>query len=337
VLQYRFTSLEDTFVITLAETMSGGITIVDTFRGFLLILLPIGILLLCFTAWRITRTALAPLADFTNIIETITHRNMEERLMPHETAQELSCLATSFNSMLDRLHHVFVSQKRLLADASHELKTPLAVIRTQCDVALLKQRSVEEYCEAISEIRSESQHMTQLVNDLLSLARLDAGVIGSMKFVSIDLQNLISHAIRLTDPLATRKGVRLSVSLEEGLKLYGVQSALEEAILNLVENAIRYNHAGGEVQITATGYKNGNVAIAIHDSGIGIGADETELIFERFYRSAAVRGSEGSGLGLSIVKSIVEAHDGQITVASEPGKWSRFTLIIPAAQDGQSA
>jgi len=331
VLQYRYMAFGDTFEITLAETMSEGFAMVDTFRGFLLVMLPIGILSLCLTAWRISKTSLAPLAKFTTVIEKITHRNMDERLDPQKTAQELSSLASSFNDMLDRLHHVFESQKRLLADASHELKTPLTIIRTQCDVALLKERTPAEYNQAIGEIRSETAKMTQRVNDLLSLARLDAGVMGSMQFAPVMVQELINRAVRMTEVTASRMGVRISVSADDRLKVYGVQSALEEAILNLVENAIRYNRTGGEVHIAATLNTTGQVAIEIHDTGIGIASEDNDLIFERFYRAAAVRGTEGSGLGLSIVKSIVEAHDGKVTVISEPGMWSRFTLTLPSA------
>ncbi len=331
VLQYRYVAFGDTFEITLAESMSDGIAMVEAFRGFLLLVLPIGIMLLCLTAWRITRTALAPLANFTTTIEKITHRNMDERLDPQKTAQELTSLAVSFNDMLNRLHHVFESQKRLVADASHELKTPLTVIRTQCDVILLKERSPAEYNEAISGIRAETLNMTQLVNNLLSLARLDAGVMGGLKFMPVNVQDLISRAIRLTESMAVRKGVRVSVSAEDKLQVYGVQSALEEATLNIVENAIRYNRTGGEVHITATLNTTGQVTIEIHDTGIGVASEDNDLIFERFYRAAAVRGTEGSGLGLSIVKSIIEAHDGKITVISEPGKWSRFTLTLPSA------
>jgi heavy metal sensor kinase len=333
VLQYRYTAFGDTFEIILAESMVEGIEMVKTFRKFLLIVLPIGILLLCFTAWWITRTALAPLANFTTIIERITHRNMDERLDTRETAQELSRLSSSFNAMLDRLNHVFESQKRLVADASHELKTPLTVIRTQCDVALLKERSTMEYNEAINAIRSETLNMTATINDLLSLARLDGGVVGSMKFKSVNIHELIKHAVRLTELHASRMGVQVTVAVDESLHVSGVQSALEEAILNLVENAIRYNHNGGDVQISAVQLNSAQVSIMIHDTGIGIAPEDREHIFERFYRAAEVRGIEGSGLGLSIVKAIIEAHDGEITVSSETEKGSRFTILLPSAPD----
>lgn len=330
VLQYHYQSFGDIFEITLAESLVGGLAMVSTFRNFLLIVLPLGIVVLCFTAWWITRTALAPLARFSTIIETITHRTMDERLDPDRTARELNRLATSFNAMLDRLHHVFESQKRLVADASHELKTPLAVIKTQCDVILQKERSPAEYGDAIRTIRTGTRNITRIVNDLLSLARLDAGAVATMKFAPVRVRDLANHALRLTELLAARQEIRISVAVDDTLQVLGVRSALEEALLNLVENALRYNTVGGEVRITAAHHAAGLVKIEVRDTGIGIGPEEQDRIFERFYRAAAVRSSDGSGLGLSIVKAIIDAHDGRIVMASVPGQGSSFTLILPA-------
>ena len=331
VLQYHYRAFDDLFEVTLAESLIGGLAMIDTFRQFLLAVLPLGILLLCLMSWWIVRKSLAPLGRFSATIESITHKNLDERIDIRLTVRELAGIARSFNDMLDRLHHVFESQKRLVADASHELKTPLAVIRTQCDVTLQMERSPAEYGEALRTIRTETRNITRLVNDLLSLARLDAGLVAATDFAPVQVLDLADHAVRLTAPLATRQGVRVTVAVDDTLLVRGVRPSLEEALLNLVENAVRYNHAGGEVAITAVSHESGQVVIAVKDSGIGIGAADRERIFERFYRAAAVRSSDGSGLGLSIVKAIIEAHGGRIQVSSEPGMGSTFTLLLPAA------
>jgi heavy metal sensor kinase len=331
VLHYRFRAFGNLFEVTLAESLTGGLAMVDSFRRLLLLSMPLGILLLCATSWVIVRKALKPLSRFTATIETITHKNLDERIDPGATVRELAGIARSFNNMLDRLGHVFDSQKRLVADASHELKTPLAVIRTQCDVTLQKQRRPEEYDEAIRTIRAESQSMTRLVNDLLSLARLDAGGMTAAETAAVSVAELVNHAVRMTAQLALHREVRVVASVADSLRVRGTQSSLEEALLNLVENAIRYNHAGGDVAISACREGEEMIAIVVNDTGIGIGEQDQGRIFERFFRSATVRGCEGTGLGLSIVKAIAEAHGGEITVASEPARGSRFTLIVPAA------
>ena len=330
VLRYHYQAFGDLFEITLAESLTGGLAMIDTFRQFLLVALPLGILLLSLMSWWIVRKSLAPLERFTATIETITHKNLVERLDTGMTVREMAGIAQSFNDMLDRLHHVFESQKRLVADASHELKTPLAVIRTQCDVTLQKERNPAEYAEALHSIRAEATSVTRLVNDLLSLARLDAGLVASTEATSISVAELAAHAVRMTAQLAAHLGVRITITSADSFTVRGSRPALEEALLNLVENAIRYNRPGGEVRLMAVPYESGQIAIEVHDTGIGISAADRERIFERFYRAAAFRNSDGSGLGLSIVKAIIEAHGGRVLVASDQGAGSKFTIILPA-------
>jgi heavy metal sensor kinase len=329
LLQYHYRAFGSTFEITLAENLSDGLSMVATFRRYLLFTLPLGILMLSITAWWIIRMALTPLAQFSSTIESISYKNLDERLDAERMADELTRLATSFNAMLVRLHHVFESQKRLVADASHELKTPLAVITTQCDVTLQRSRSHDEYVETIHSIRSETRNVTRLVNDLLSLARLDAGLVSASSYEPVYICDLVAYAIRLTAPLAARREISVTTEIDNDLQITCVRTALEEALLNLVENGIRYNHAGGMVVISATINNFGELVIDVRDSGTGISSSERELIFERFYRAATARSSVGSGLGLSIVKAIVEGHDGRISVVSEADEGSCFTLVLP--------
>jgi signal transduction histidine kinase len=141
----------------------------------------------------------------------------------------------------------------------------------------------------------------------------------------------------MTAPIAAELQVRVTVDVDGLLSVRGVRSFLEEALLNLVENAVRYNRVGGEVRITASSSESGQVAIMVSDSGIGISPADQERIFERFFRASAVRSHDGSGLGLSIVKAIIEGHGGRVLVASEPGQGSSFTLLLSAVQpDGRT-
>ena len=143
--------------------------------------------------------------------------------------------------------------------------------------------------------------------------------------------------MRLTAPLASRQEVRVTVAIDDTLQVHGVRSSLEEAVLNLLENAVRYNRPGGEVRLTAAPYESGQIAIEVHDTGIGISAADRERIFERFYRAAAVRSRDGSGLGLSIVKAIMQTHGGRILVVSDPGVGSNVTILLPAVEHDTAA
>ncbi|MCX6983876.1 MAG: ATP-binding protein, partial [Lentisphaerae bacterium] len=271
--------------------LKNSYTMIDTFRRFLQITITLSILLLCLTAWWIARISLRPLAEFSSTIETITHKNLTEQIDTETTTNELTTLASSFNALLDRLNHVFESQKRLVADASHGLKTPLSVIRTQCDVVLQRERIPEEYMEALQTIKAYSQNMTRLINNLLSLARLDAGLIST-------------------------------------ILIKGSQTGLMEAFLNIIENSVRYNREGGSVTISGK-VKEDKAVITIADTGSGIKENDIEGIFRRFYRGSNAQESEGTGLGLSIVKSVINAHGGEIDVRSEPDQGSCFTVVLP--------
>ena len=329
VLRYQYPTLGSTFDITLVENLEDHLHLIAAFQQFLLFVLPLSILSLCLTGWWIARNSLRPLAAFSSTIRTITHKNLAERIDLGMTAQELTVVAGSFNDMLDRLHQAFESTKRLVADASHELKTPLSVIMAQCDVTLQRTRTPEEHVAALRNVRESAQQITRLVNDLLSLARLDAGLLAAETFGPVPLRECVDHAVQMVGLLAESRKVRISAEIGESLRVCGSRTSLDEALVNLVENGVRYNREGGSVSVTAE-ERGPMVAIIVADTGIGIRESDLGLIFGRFYRADAVRGREGSGLGLSIVKSIAEAHGGTVEVESTLGAGSRFIIVLPA-------
>ena len=230
--------------------------------------------------------------------------------------------------MLNRIQKAFEAEKRLISDASHELKTPVSVIKTHCDVILQKERTKEELLETLKTIKTVSENMGKLIKDLLSLARLDAGILSPANFKNISLNECIQQAIQLTAPLAEKKQVSIKTSLVDDINIIGDKDRITEAFLNIIENAVNYNKDNGVVEIT-TSANNNNVNISIKDTGIGIKGDDLERIFERFYRADASRSTEGTGLGLSIAKAIIEAHAGEIKAEGEFGKGSCFIITLP--------
>ena len=330
VLRYQYPALGSTFDITLVENLEDHLKLISKFKEFLLFVSPLSILCLCVTGWWITRISLRPLGTFATTIQSITHHNLDERVDLGSTAQELTSVARSFNDMLDRLRLVFESKKRLVADASHELKTPLSVITAQCDVTLQRPRTPGEYVEALRVIRESARNITRLVTDLLSLARLDAGLLTTEKFAPVAVNGCVRHTLQLVGRLAADREVRITSEIDESLQVWGARTSLEEALVNLVVNGVRYNYAGGSVTITAT-EQGGMVAITVADTGIGIREEDLDRVFERFYRGDTARSTDGTGLGLSIAKAIVEAHGGKITAESATGEGSRFTMVLPSA------
>lgn len=328
VLHYRYPAFDMVFEITLAESISDGLAMMETFKRYLLGVVPLAVAALCLLGWRIARVSLRPLEAFSATIETITHRTLSSRIDDKKTVRELAGLARAFNTMLDRLNRVFESQKRLVADASHEMKTPLSVIKTECDVILQRPRSAAEYGEALRSIQASSRSMTRLINDLLSLARLDAGLLPEGKPAVCSVRDCVEQAAAVTAALAAERGIRVSVTCGETPSLLGSCSGLVEAFVNLLENAVKYNRDGGTVDATVES-RGERILITVADTGMGIAKEDRDRIFERFYRASAARTKEGTGLGLSIVKSVIEAHNGTIRVESEAGSGARFIIELP--------
>lgn len=328
VLQNDLELLGRNFSIFVAESLTDSLKMIETFRRFLLIIIPASIFIVTLVGLWIANKSLEPINTLSERIKTITHKNLNERIDTKTAAEELRGLANSFNEMLNRLKKAFDAEKRLISDASHELKTPVSVIKTHCDVILQKERTKDELLDTLKTIKTVSENIGRLIKDLLSLARLDSGILSPLYFKDISLNECLQQAIKLAMPLAEKRLVSIKTSLAQDIHIIGDKERITEAILNIIENAINYNKEKGGVEI-ATELDNNKVNISIKDSGIGIKKEDLERIFERFYRADSARSMEGTGLGLSIAKAIIEAHGGMIRVESEPEKGSCFTIILP--------
>ena len=328
VLEHDFEFLGRSFSVFVAESLADSLTMIRTFRQFLFVTIPASIFIVSLVGLWITTQSLKPIKTFSFRIKTITHKNLNKRIDTKKEAEELAVLADSFNEMLNRLQNAFEAEKRLISDASHELKTPVSVIKTHCDVLLQKERTKEEYIEALKTINTVSTNMANLIKDMLSIARLDSGILSTDDFKIASLNECIQQAVQLTEPLAEKKLVNIKIFIEDSISMMGDKDRITEALLNIIENAVIYNKDNGSVEITAL-KSNGQINILIKDAGIGIKNGDLEKIFERFYRSDTSRSIEGTGLGLNIAKTIIEAHGGEIKVESEFGKGSCFTITLP--------
>ena len=291
-------------------------------------IIPLNIFVVAVVGLWITKQSLNPLKTFSSRIERITHKTISERINTESQAEEIKGLAKSFNAMLTRLQNAFDIEKRLIADASHELKTPLSVIKTQCDIVLQKDRTKEEYVKALNTIKTVSGTMNKLISDMLSLARLDSGILSPSNFKATSITDCLEKAVKLVGILAEKKRIKISTTFTENINILGDKNTLTEAFLNIIENAVRYNSTGGIVEISVS--KNRNQArIEIKDNGPGIKEQDLERIFDRFYRVDTSRSTDGTGLGLSIAKAIIHAHNGKIEVKSKIDKGSCFIVILP--------
>jgi heavy metal sensor kinase len=279
--------------------------------------------------WWLARRALRPVARMTEAADRITVDRMSERVAEPSSADELGRLAATLNRMLDRVERGVEDKRRLVADASHELRTPLAVMRSELDVSLREDALGSEARAVLESAREEVDRMTRIVENLLTLARVDEGRLRVMRR-PIDLNEVLTGAVEPLRGVADAGGVELARSDGE-VAASGDPELLRQVVSNLVDNAIKYGGEGGRVEVAAWS-RDGESGVTVADSGPGIPAEARERVFDRFYRMDAARGREGgSGLGLAICEEIVRAHGGRIWVESvETG--SAFSFAVPAGR-----
>lgn len=308
-----------------------------TLRSVVIELLIIGIfvLLLSFIgSYFLAVRSFAPVEKMTSIARRIEAvGDLHERVPVPHTSDELQKLALTFNEMIERLEKSFSRQRRFVADASHELRTPVAAIRSMTDVTLASSAALspDEYRVVLHDVNAEAERLGHLISDLLLLVRVDEN---KMPFEreAVRIDRLVADVAATMEPLATEKNIGLSVEANEPATVLGDEARLIQAIMNLVDNAVNYTNAGGNIVLKVYS-KGDSVYISVSDSGIGIGKEHLEHIFERFYRvdPARARAAGGTGLGLSIVDWVVVAHGGTISVVSEPGQGTTFTVRLPLA------
>lgn len=308
---------------------------IESFNRFLVIALFVGFAgatASLFLAVLLTPSSFKPLEDMADVARQITNADDLSQRVPYtERTDEVGVLARAFNQLLERLENLFLTQQRLLADVSHELRTPLTAIRGNVD---LMRRMGEADEESLQIIQEEAERMSRLVGDLLLLARADAGGL-PLERGKVDLDTIFFEVYRQVSLLD--KKVDVNVVEIDQVCVIGDADRLKQLIWNLVGNAIKYTPVGGEVKLSLSKDK-GWATIIVADSGIGIPPEDLPYVFDRFYRvdKARTRGPGGSGLGLSIARWVAQAHGGNISVASEMGKGTTFTVMLPVVEENRS-
>ena len=259
----------------------------------------------------------------------ISAAHLAERLEETGAGDELDRLANTLNAMLGRLDDAFRQIRQFSADASHELQTPLTILKGELEVALRAPRSPEAYQRHLQSALEEVERMAILVDGLLLLARADAGVL-RMDRQPVDLAQLVAEVVGQTRVLAAAQRLTIEPGPLDPATIQGDYERLRRLLLNLVDNGIKYTPPGGRVTLSL--HRCGSWAsLRVADTGIGLSLAEQEQVFQRFYRadSARAHGQGGAGLGLCIAQSIAEAHGGHIQIDSTPGHGSTFTVCLP--------
>ena len=326
ILHRRFSVDGETFDLDLGASIRGVEHTLDLLRLLLLSLSPLVIVMACAGGWWLSGRALKPVKDITDAALNISIENLSKRLPVPATGDELADLTEVLNTMLARLESAVKTLSQFVADASHEFRTPLAVIRTTAELALRRARSPEAYRDSLQEIGTEAERMTVLVEDLLILARSDAGV-ADMPLSPLDLSEVLRDVLGEMRNLGEFRRITIKPVLNK-VMISGNRPALHRAFLVLLDNALKYSAEGGEVIVTLS-----DSSLEIKDFGSGISQEDLPHIFKRFYQADRARSQGGYGLGLSLAESIVKAHGGSIEVSSVYGQGSTFRVVFNAPKN----
>jgi heavy metal sensor kinase len=291
--------------------------------------IPVILLVASFFGRLFVSRLLKPVFEITRTAHKISHENLSARVSKVHADEEMKYLVDAFNEMISRLEGSFSAVSDFSAHVAHELKTPLTIIKGESDIALRREREKSEYKEAITTIREESDRMLRVIEDLLLLTRLDFPE-KAFIFEQFDLVALLNDLYEQSKPLARKRKLTMSMNAAvDHIFIRGDSLHIRRLFINLIDNALKYTAANGRICIDAA-IMNGKAIVTVSDTGAGITAEDLPKIFDRFYRASSIRkqGTHGIGLGLSIVKSIVDIHQGCIEVKSTLGKGSSFIVIL---------
>jgi heavy metal sensor kinase len=282
--------------------------------------------------YLLARKALAPVDRMAAVADQITATRLDRRLDVPNPDDELGRLDRTLNGMIARLERSFDEVRRFTADAAHELRTPLAVLRSAAEYSIRAPRSAEQYVRAQEDQLEEIDRLTRLVEGLLFLSRGDAGH-GAPAFQTVHLDHVIRDVADDMQPIAGKKGLTLATGDLTACPVRGDESQLRRLFFNVLDNATKYTPPGGAVTIQSES-RDGEIHVVVADTGVGIPAEHLPRVFDRFYRIDPAPGvdSEGSGLGLAITRAIAEGHGGTVRIDSTPGHGTRVTLRLPAAE-----
>jgi two-component system OmpR family sensor kinase len=327
-IMYRGTLL---YIVQVGTSME---SIEDTLRRLLLVLLvtmPIALAVSLASGWFLAGRALRPVDAITLAAQRIAAGDLSQRLTVSTSPDEIGRLASMFNDMIGRLDVSFRQIRQFTSDASHELRTPLTVMKGETELVLRRPRPLSDYQSVLESNLEEIDRMTRIVDELLFLSRADMGEV-RMETLPVGLESLVEDIHRQATLLGQDRNIAVTLGTVMPAVVQGDELRLRELLLNLVENAIKYSHPNGKVEISLVA-EGSYARLSVRDQGIGIAPDDLSRIFHRFFRTDGARAhtKKGTGLGLAICTWIADSHKGRIDVTSEPGIGSTFTVTLPLA------
>jgi heavy metal sensor kinase len=293
-----------------------------------LIILAVGV------GWFMARRAVSGIEAVTRTARKISGGVLGERVPVGGRGDEIDQLALTFNQMLDRIQILLTEIKEMSDNIAHDLRSPVARIRGAAEITLTSGKSLGDYEGMAASTIEECDRLLDMINTMLMISKTESGVF-AIASEEVDLSAVVRQACELFGPAAEDKRVTLHCDTPDGVRLTGDTPMIQRMLSNLLDNAIKYTPPGGRVEIT-TVRKNGDVVIGVQDTGAGISAEEVPRIWDRLYRGDKSRNEKGLGLGLSLVRAVVQAHGGTVEVTSQPGEGSMFSILVPDKSPGST-
>jgi heavy metal sensor kinase len=317
-------------ILQVGQSMESDTRILDAFRGVFLITMALLIGLAAGVGWFMARRAVSGVEAITRTAQGISGGTLEMRVPVKDRDDEIDQLAMTFNQMLDRIQTLVTEVRQMGDNIAHDLKSPLTRIRGSAEVTLTTAKSLAEYEDMAAGAIEECDRLLGMINTMLMISKTEAGVEKPVR-EEIDVAALVREACELFGTSAEDKGLTLHCSVAERCAISGDARMAQRLIANLIDNALKYTPASGSVDVAVFQGTDGGAVITVQDTGIGISVEDLPRIFERFYRCDQSRSVAGTGLGLSLARAIARAHGGEITVTSQLGKGSVFTVTLPGA------
>jgi signal transduction histidine kinase len=327
VVEIESTALPNGNILQVGQSTEEQEALLERFReifaGFMIPAVILGIAGGSLLAFR----ALRPVRDLIQTVRSVSTGRMDARVLASRTGDELDELVVLFNSMLEKIETLIKGMRGALDNVAHDLRTPLARLRGTAEMALRSEQNLETSHEALADCVEEADRILTMLNTLMDISEAETGAM-KLQLEEVNISELMEDTVELYAHVAEDKKVSLHVTSPNDLLLTADLNRMRQVMANLLDNAVKYTPSGGRIDLQAF-RRDHQAVIVVQDSGIGISAEEVPRIWNRLYRGDQSRSQRGLGLGLSLVKAVVQAHNGRIDVSSQPGRGSHFTLYLP--------
>ena len=329
-LRIIYSRMGSGIILQLGYAPDNEIRLMQAFQRTFLSIMTVLLVLAIVVGWFMARRALSGVAELTRTARQISKDDLESRVPVAGRHDEVDMLAVTFNHMLDRIQSLVIGTRQMNDNIAHDLRSPVTRIRGLAEVTLLNARALDDYQQMAASTVEECDRLLAMINTMLTISRTESGI-SPIARQDVDFSAVVAEACDLFKVPVEDRGLRMETRIDTGLQVSGDRHLLQRLVSNLLDNAIKYTDPPGTVTVKLSPEKGGGLCLSVADTGIGIPGSDQYRIFERFFQGDPSRSQGGAGLGLSLVRSIVTAHEGRITVHSTPGEGSTFTVHLPSA------